>query len=114
MALARSCTFQASRGIIRFYPSQADSSADYTAVAHAAVYGAVLVLEGLNGALSRRNLRDLCAVAIDHGCRYIYAKRLPHRLLPFGTLISTGAWAGWTEIDLQDATLTHVLRRSAA
>lgn len=87
-------------GILRFFaPGKSFANRDpYKAVMFLHRIGHVAVLCGAEGALERRDLRELRAFLIGEGFREVYAERAEGHSLPWGELVTEGPFKGYYRV----------------
>lgn len=68
-------------------------------------------LHAAAGILSRRHMRLIVRLLLEHGYRVAYVDRAPGHAMPLGERIESGDWAGWWRLDLVSARLACALPR---
>ena len=62
------------------------------------------MIVGLNGKLTRQDMRDLISMLYKYGYLYLLAQRAPGRRMPFGIqLPDSGPLPNWWQLDLAEA-----------
>lgn len=83
-----------------------DDHPPYVAVCEVTrLHDSLAKLHAASGTLSRRHLRLILRLLLEHGYRVAYIDRAPGHVMPGAERICAGDWAGWWRLDLVRARL---------